>query len=159
MATLSTTIIEEITLHGDKTRLVTSKLISTVNNLLKRTIALPNNATTTIVAFDTAESTGDGSIDLEDTKYIRVTNLATSAVVLSLQIDNDENATADAQTSILLDAGKSFMLGTIHDGIKTADDGATATAAGSLGDLESIQIVTPNDSAVAWNLELLVAGA
>ena len=152
MATLSTTIIEEITLHGDKTRLVTSKLISTVNNLLKRTI-------TTIVAFDTSESTGDGSIDLEDTKYIRVTNLAASAVVLSSQIDNDENATPDAQTSILLDAGKSFMLGTIHDGIKTADDGATATAAGSLGDLESIQIVTPNDSAVAWNLELLVAGA
>ena len=152
MATLSTTIIEEITLHGDKTRLVTSKLISTVNNLLKRTI-------TTIVAFDTSESTGDGSIDLEDTKYIRVTNLATSAVVLSLQIDLNEDATATAQTSILLDAGKSFMLGTIHDGIKTADDGATATAAGSLGDLESIQIVTPNDSAVAWNLELLVAGA
>ena len=136
-ATLSTTIIEEITLNGDKTRLVNSKSITGVNNLFRRVIALPASLNTTIAVFQASENTENVALDLEDTRYIRITNLSTHyAVTLSLQVAGAEGGTANMSTSILLDAGKSFMLGTVHDGIAVRD--ADAMLVSDLNDLESI---------------------
>ena len=88
-------------------------------------------------------------------KYIRVTNLDTSnEVVLSLQISAAENGTADASTSMLLAAGRSFIMGTPHDGIATDDDGTTVITDSNLTDLESL-IVDPKTNAVV--VEVFIA--
>ena len=152
-ATLSTTIIEEITLNGDKTRLVNSKSITGVNNLFRRVIALPASLNTTIAVFQASENTENVALDLEDTRYIRITNLSTHyAVTLSLQVAGAEGGTANMSTSILLDAGKSFMLGTVHDGIAVRD--ADAMLVSDLNDLESIVAICGGTSV---DLEVFVA--
>ena len=75
---------------------------------------------------------------MENVKYIRVTNLdGANAVNLSLQIDaGEDDSAADASTTILLEAGKSFMMGAPSDGIATDDDAATVIT--TLNNLESI---------------------
>ena len=57
---------------------------------------------------------------------------------LSLQVALAENATANASTTILVGAGESFILGTIHDGISLDDDAAGIVTA--LNDLESLLV-------------------
>ena len=91
------------------------------------------------------DSTGDvgslaGSLDVEDVKYIRVTNLdSTNHVHLSLQIDAGENDTAaDESASIRIDAGRSFIMGVPSDGISVSD--ADATIDVTLHNLESLLI-------------------
>jgi len=140
MADLTVKILEDITLNGDRTRLTNSKSISGINNIYRRIIKLPASQTTTLCMFQTSEHTSDGALDLEDTRYIRITNLDTSnTVTLSLQVAGAEGGTANMSASVLLDAGKSFMLGTVHDGISVKSDGATVVEA--LTDLESIAAV------------------
>ena len=154
-ATLSTTIIEEITLNGNKTRLVNSKSIVGVNSIFTRIIALPPSQSTTLAMFQTSEHTADGALDLEDTKYIRITNThATEQVTLSLQVAGGEGGTANMSASVLLDAGKSFMLGPVHDGISVGD--ADATVITALTDLESIVAVC---GSTVVSLELFIATA
>ena len=153
MPTLTTKVLEEITINGNKSRFVNSKSIDGINNIYTRTIALPTSQTTTLVTFQTSENTSDGALDLEDTRYIRITNLSTqNTVTLSLQVSNDEDGAADYSASILLDAGKSFMLGTVHDGIQVSDGDANVIT--TLVDLESIAAVCGGTEV---SLELFVA--
>ena len=108
----------------------------------------PANNDTTVATFQTAVHTADNAIDLEDAKYIRVTNIdETNELVLSLQISNNENGTADGSTSLLLAAGQAFVMGVPHEG--TACDSTTATPITdtAMHDLESI-IVDPKTNDV-----------
>lgn len=155
MAVLSTTIIESITINNNKTRLTNTKSITGINNIYNRVVALPASQTTTLAMFQTSEHTQDGALDLEDTKYIRITNThATEQVTISLQVAGAEGGTANKSASILLDAGKSFMLGPMHDGISVDSTGATVITA--LTDLESIAAVCGSTSVT---LELFIATA
>ena len=165
MATLTVTLTESITMDaaygGDTISKSNVASITGINQVMSRVFTCPaadgGISGTTIAKFSAAANTTDGAtaIDLENTKYIRVTNLDSSnSVTLSLQISNDEDGAADHSTSILLEAGKSFMMGTPHDGIATADDSAAVIT--DLHDLESL-IVDPAANSVA--VELFIAGA
>ena len=96
-------------------------------------------------------------MDIENVKYIRVTNLeASNSVILDLQIDTaeDDSAAAD-NAALLLEAGKSFIMGSPSDGIFVNDGGATpVTALSSLINLESI-IIDP--LAAACKIEVFIA--
>ena len=101
-------------------------------------------------------ASSDGAVDIQDTKYIRITNLDTANTVnLSLQIDsgNDDSA-ADESCTISLPAGHSFMMGTPHDAIAVSD--ANATIVTAMHDLESILV---DSAAEAVKVEIFVAGA
>ena len=99
----------------------------------------------------------DSSMDVQNVKYIRVTNLDTSnSVNLNLQIDVTESgsgASAVNETAtILLAAGESFVMGTSHDSIAAYDaDGSVQT---TLHDLESI-LIDPSSNEV--RLEVIAA--
>ena len=139
MATLKVKIQEDIILdnqdYGSKRVLE----ITGINEVYKRMVVCPGGADATIATFQTATNTSDNALDLENVKYIRVTNLESSNPCnLSLQVAGAEGGTANMSTSILLEAGKSFMMGTVHDGIGLSD--ANATIITSLNDLESILI-------------------
>ena len=98
-------------------------------------------------------------MDVQDVKYIRLTNLDSSNPVnVNLQIDVTESgsgASAVNETAtILLEAGRSFVMGTSHDSIAVyATDGSVQT---TLHDLESI-LVDPGSNAV--DVEIFVASA
>ena len=141
MANLSTTIIENVTLNGQKTKLVTNKTITDVNNIMHRSVKIPTSQNTTLVTFKTSEHTSDGAMDLEDIKYIRISNVSTAAssdCTLSLQVAGAEGGTANMSASILLEQNKSFILGSVHDGISVGDTDDTIITA--LTDLESLLV-------------------
>ena len=156
MATLKVKIQEDIILdnqdYGSKRVLE----IGSINEIFKRIVTVPANNDTTIAVFHSASSASDSSLDIEDVKYIRVTNLdASNSVNLSLQIDNEEDdSAADESATILLEAGKSFIMGSPHDSIAVRHDAATIITA--LHDLESL-LVDSGSNAV--NIEVIIASA
>jgi hypothetical protein len=153
MATLNVTITEELTLNGADRGSTNTLAVTSVTQVYHRIVTCPSSVDTTIATFQTATSTSDNAIDLEDAKYIRVTNLdSTNPVNLSLQVAGGEDGTANMSASILLSAGTSFMMGATHDGIAVGDGAATLIDA--LTDLESI-LIDPVGNAVS--VEIFIA--
>ena len=139
MATLTTTITEEIVLNGRDRGSSNVLSIASVTEVLHRIVTCPANVDTTIASFQAAVNTSDGALDLDNVKYIRVTNLDSSNPInLSLQIALGEDGTANASTTILIAAGRSFIMGSPHDGIVVDDDAATIVT--GLNHLESLLV-------------------
>jgi len=154
MADLTVTLTESITVDGHQYGGTKSFVVSGINDAYKRVLTVPAGADTTLVNFKSTVGTSDGAMDIENVKYIRVTNLdGSNSVNLSLQIDTDkDDSDADDSATILLEAGKSFILGTPHDSV--AVNSAAATIITSLNDLESILV---DSSSHAVRIEVLIA--
>ena len=158
MATLTVTITESLPDYNgtDNDLTITNALsVSGVDDIYHRVVTVPNGVDTTLANFHATTGVADSSLDVENVKYIRVTNLdGANAVNLSLQIDaGEDDSAADASTTILLEAGKSFMMGGADEHIATSDDGAGLDT--SLNDLESI-IAQPTGSDAA-QVEVFIA--
>ena len=139
MATLTVTISESLRLNGSNEGKTNTKAITGINHVFKRIVKCVDDTDCTIATFQTATNTADNAIDLEDVRYIRVTNLeSTNPCNLSLQIAGAEGGTANMSSTHLLGAGESFLLHTIHDGIAVDDDAAGIVTA--LTDLESLLV-------------------
>ena len=69
-----------------------------------------------------------------------------------MQVSVDEDGTADASATLLLDAGRSYIMGATHDGIVVSD--ANADIVTALTDLESI-LIDPGSNAVS--VEVFIA--
>ena len=153
MATLNVTITEELTLNGADRGSTNTLSVASVTQVYHRIVTCPASSDSTIATFQTLTSTSDNAVDLEDAKYVRVTNLdASNPVNLSLQVSVDEDGTSDASATLLLDAGRSFAMGATHDGIVVDDDAAAIVTA--LTDLESI-LIDPGSNAVS--VEVFIA--
>ena len=154
MATLNVTHTESITLNGQEFGGTNTFSVSGINDVYKRIVTCPSGSDTTIAIFDSTEAIADGSIDIQEAKYVRVTNLDTSnSVNLSIQLDSDEDDSgANESATCLLAAGQSFVIGTPHESFHVNDDAATIITA--LTDIESI-LIDPSSNAV--KMEILVA--
>ena len=153
MATLTATITEALTLNGKDRGSTNTLTLTGINDVYHRIVTCPASADTTIASFRNAVSGVRSFVDLENAAYIRVTNLdGTNSVNLSLQVSVDEDGAGDASATILLEAGKSFIMGTPHDGITVDDDSASIVTA--LGDLESL-LVDPSSNTV--QVEVFIA--
>jgi hypothetical protein len=134
--------------------------ISSIDEIYKRIVTCPANAETTVVHFkQVAGAAGgatkfDGALDIQDVRYVRVTNLDSSNnLTLSLQAEvGEDDSGADVSASVLLEAGKSFMMGSGHDGIGVSD--ANANLVTDLVDLDSL-VVQPGGNAIS--VEVFVA--
>lgn len=136
---LEVSITESITLAGTNYNQTKSLVIPSIKEVYKRVVRCIDDTDCTIATFRTATNTADNALDLENVKYIRVTNLDdTNPMNLSLQIAIAENATANASATHLIGAGQSLILYTVHDGLAVSD--ANATIVTSLTDLESILV-------------------
>lgn len=154
MATLSVTITESVTLNGKDRGSENILEISSVNEVFHRIVTCPSGVDTTVATFRSATNVADGALDVEDVKYIRVTNLDTSNPInLSLQIDaGEDDSAADESATILVEAGKSFIMGAPSDGIAVDDSAATIVT--TLHNLESL-LVDPLTNAVS--VEVFIA--
>jgi hypothetical protein len=154
MADLSVTLTESLILNGIDHGGAKTVNIGACTEVYKRNVTCTNGQTTIIARFDEdVEDTANG-INLEGTKYIRITNLdGSNFITLNITIDLNENfSAADAVTSIKVAAGQSFIMGTGHDSISCNDDDATVAA---LADVREIT-VTPDSGAIV--VEVFVAG-
>ena len=155
MATLKVKIEESIILDNQNYNSKNTLEVESIESISKRIINCPANQDTTIAVFQTAVNTSDSAFDLEDTKYVRVTNLeSTNSCNLSLQISAAEDGSPDESTTIALKAGYSFIIGSLHDGIDTSD--ANSTIITDLKDLESL-IIDGGSNAI--KIEIFIAGA
>tara|TARA_R110000824_G_scaffold197179_1_gene380572 strand:- start:941 stop:1420 length:480 start_codon:yes stop_codon:yes gene_type:complete len=158
MATLNVTITEELTLNGADRGSVNTLSVSSVTQVYHRIVTCPASQDTTVATFASTadDSTGAaGSIDVGDVKYIRLTNLDSSnAINLSLQVGTTDggDGAADESATILIAAGRSFVMGATTDAIAVND--ANATIDVSLHELESL-LVDPSGNAIT--VEIFIA--
>ena len=153
MANLVTTITESITLNGKERGSTNSLTIGSVTEIFHRIVTCPSGQDTTVATFQAATNTSDGALDLDNVKYIRLTNLDDSNPInLSLQVAGGEDGTANMSTTVLVAAGRSFIMGAPHDGIALDDDAASIVT--SLVDLESL-LVDPSSNNVT--IEVFIA--
>jgi len=152
MATLTVTHTEVLSLNGSAEGKSNVQSITGINDVYKRIVTCTNDVDTTIATFRSAVNTSDSAIDIENVKYIRVTNLdAADPLHLCLQVDQGTDG-ADDQATIHLAAKQSFVMGKADQGISATDD---ATVDTTLYDLESI-IAHPT-GADALQVEIFIA--
>ena len=162
MANLKVTIREELQLNGYDQGSNNTLTISDVDEVFKRIVTCPANNETTIARFRSSvgnasgTATFDSALDVQDVKYVRVTNLdGSNSLTLSLQVEvGEDDSGADTSASVLVEAGKSFVMGSPHDGISLSD--ANANLVTDLVDLDSL-VVQPGSNSV--NVEVYVASA
>ena len=121
--------------------------ISNITEAFKRIVRCINSQTTTIATFSGNAFASANAIDLEDAKYIRVTNLDDTNPV--------ELAVVGAATlyQVRLDAGQSHILGAPDDLMLAEAD--TSPSFGTMADIASIQV---NPAGNDVDVEIFVAG-
>ena len=148
MATLKIKIQEDIVLDNQDYGSKRTLEISSINEVMKRIVTCAASQTTTIAVFNSNAYGAAGAIDIEDSKYIRITNLDTSNAV--------ELAIVGAATlyQVNLAAGQSHVLGSA-DGLMLSE-ADTSPSFGTMADLGSIQV---NPGGNAGDVELFIASA
>ena len=145
-STLTVKITETISLNGKDQGGTNTFTIGSVKDVFKRIVTIASGDDATVLVFKSTTAIADGSLDKDNVKYIRITNLDdTNSVNISLQLDSGEdNSAADLSVTHLLEAGRSFIMGTPDEAAHADDDSATIITA--LTDLESIIVDTGSNA-------------
>ena len=132
MADLTTTITESVVLNG-ALRGSTNTLTTTgINNVFERIVGCIHSQTTTVAVFDTAPYSSAGAIDVENVRYIRVTNLDENGVVVLAVVTTNTNyqVRLTPGTSHIIPRGEAEIIG----------EEDTTPAFGALENITSLQV-------------------
>ena len=113
MADLTTTVTESVVLNGALRGNTNSVTTTGINNVFERIVTCIHSQTTTVAVFDTAPYTSAGAIDVENVRYIRVTNLdADGALVLAVVTTNTNyQVRLTPGTSHIIPRGEAEIIG------------------------------------------------
>jgi hypothetical protein len=132
MADLVTTISESVTLNGAVRGSSNSVTTTGINNVMERIVTCINGNVTTIATFATTPHTSAGAIDVENVRYVRVTNLdTTNSIELAI-------VTTGTNYQVTLTGGNSHIL-SIGEEVAIGETD-TSPAFGTLEDLASLQV-------------------
>ena len=147
-ATLTVTLTESVSLNGSDQGATNTLSISSVNEVFKRIVTCTASQATTILSFNAAVHGAAGAIDLQDCKYIRLTNKDDTDAI--------EIAVVGAATlyQVELAAGESHILGNPEAIMLSEAD--TSPSFGTMANLASIQ-VNPGGNAI--DVEVFVASS
>lgn len=144
-ATLGIQIKEQITLNGTAYDQTIQHNITGIGNYMKKILPLGASATQTVNTFTTTPRNNE--FDIDDLKYIRVTNLDdTDAIIVNFT----DSSTATAGIEIL--AGKTVILFDTDISGNATGGAVTATAP-----LDTLAIHNPNASVI--DVEVVIATA
>ena len=132
MATLTTTITESVTLNGSLRGSTNSVTTEGINDAFERIVTCVHSQTTTIATFAAAPYTSVGAIDLDQVRYIRVTNLDLEAQVELAVVTSATNY------QVRLTAGASHILARANESALAEED--TTPSFGTMEDLASLKI-------------------
>ena len=142
MADLVTTISESVTLNGSVRGSSNSVTTSSIVDVMERIVTCTHSQTTTIAVFGAFPYSSAGAIDVDRTKYIRVTNLdTTNNIELAIVTTNTNyQVTITGGNSHILSLGQAVALG----------EEATTPDFGTMENITSLQVrpVTTNDAQV-----------
>lgn len=145
-ANLTVTINETITLGGTQFGGTKELVIANINECYKRIVKCANSQTTTIATFNGNAFAADNALDLEDARYIRITNLDDAN---SIELAIVGSATL---YQVRLSAGETHILGAPDDLMLAEAD--TSPSFGTMADIASIQV---NPAGNDVDVEILVA--
>jgi hypothetical protein len=77
MADLTTTITENVVLNGSVRGSLNTLTTTGIVDVFERILTCTHSQTTTVVVFNSTPHGADGALDVENCKYLRVTNLST----------------------------------------------------------------------------------
>tara|TARA_R110002020_G_scaffold349968_1_gene563408 strand:- start:926 stop:1375 length:450 start_codon:yes stop_codon:yes gene_type:complete len=138
MADLTTTVTESVVLNGALRGNTNSVTTTGIENVFERILTCSHSNVTTIAVFAASPHTSAGAIDLDRTKYIRVTNLDDNEV-MDIAI-----VTTNTNYQVVLTAGNSHIL--CQADTTAIGETDTSPAFGTLENITSIQ-VKPRGSA------------
>jgi hypothetical protein len=138
MADLTTTVTESVVLNGALRGNTNTVTTTGIENVFERIVTCSHSNVTTVAVFAASPHTSAGAIDLDRTKYIRITNLD-DAEVMDIAI-----VTTGTNYQVVLTAGNSHILCQADTTAIGEED--TSPAFGTLQSIASIQ-VKPRGSA------------
>ena len=132
MPDLVTTISETVTLNGSLRGSVNSVTTTGINDVFERIVTCAHSQTTTVAVFATTPHTSAGAIDVDRTKYIRVTNLDAAAEIELAIVTTASNyqVTITAGNSHILSQGAAIALG----------EADVSPSFGTMEDIASLQV-------------------
>jgi hypothetical protein len=147
MADLVTTISETVTLNGSLRGSVNAVTTTGINDVFERIVTCAHSQTTTVAVFATTPHTSAGAIDVDRTKYIRVTNLDAAAEIELAIVTTASNyqVTITAGNSHILSQGAAIALG----------EADVSPSFGTMEDIASLQ-VKPVGSSYNPRVEIFV---
>ena len=131
MADLVTTISETVTLNGSLRGSVNAVTTTGINDVFERIVTCTASVVTTVAVFDTLPSTSAGAIDVDRTRYVRISNLET-AVDIELAVQ-----TTTSSYTVTVRAGGSHVL---YSGDVIALGEVGAPTFGTMLNLASLQV-------------------
>ena len=138
MADLVTTLTETVVLNGSLRGSSNSVTTTGINDVFERIVTCAHSQTTTIATFAASPHTSVGAIDVDRTKYIRVTNLDTEAEIELAIVTTASNyqVTITAGNSHILSQGAAIALG----------EADVSPSFGTMEDIASLQVKRPSAS-------------
>jgi len=146
-APLVVKITESCTLNGKQHGGTITKTISGVNEITKRIVSVTDTESI-LLEFADAGASGDNVLkyDLQNVKYVRITNLESTEVTLGIK------GTGNTVSSHILPGGASWMLFDLENSFAVVDD-ATATPTANIDIVE----LRADASTGTVDLEVVVA--
>ena len=145
MADLTTTVTESVVLNGALRGNTNTVTTTGINNVFERIVTCLNGNVTTVAVFGTAPYSSAGAIDVQNARYIRITNLDADAWIEVAII------TTDTYYVVLLTPGNSHILAQGE----TVARGATGTTAG-FGSLQDLTAITVKPVGVSFDPQVSV---
>tara|TARA_A100001201_G_scaffold130218_1_gene115917 strand:- start:389 stop:838 length:450 start_codon:yes stop_codon:yes gene_type:complete len=131
MAELTTTITESVILNGSVRGSSNVLTTSDIVDVYERILTLAHSNTTTIVTFGSTPHSSAGAVDVENAKYVRVTNLSTTDDMILAFVTSGTNY------QVTVRAGGSHVLYQAEDAILGEADSTPAFS--GLADVVTIQ--------------------
>ena len=131
MAELTTTITESVILNGSVRGSSNVLTTSDIVDVYERILTLAHSNTTTIVTFGSTPHSSAGAVDVENAKYVRITNLSTTDNMILAFVTSGTNY------QVTVRAGGSHVLYQAEDAVLGEADSTPAFS--GLADVVTIQ--------------------
>ena len=132
MADLTTTVTESVVLNGALRGNTNSVTTTGINNVFERILTCTHSQTTTVAVFNSTSYGADGALDVENCKYLRVTNLSTDQdMKLAL-------VTANTNYQVTVRAGGSHILFQAEEALIGEEDATPAFP--TLEDIVTVEV-------------------
>ena len=120
MADLTTTVTESVVLNGALRGNTNTVTTTGINNVFERILTCTHSQTTTVAVFNSTSYGADSALDVENCKYLRVTNLSTDQdMKLAL-------VTANTNYQVTVRAGGSHLLFQAEEALIGEEDASPA---------------------------------
>ena len=104
MADLTVTVTESVTINGALRGSSNNLTVTGITDTFERVVTCPHSNTTTIATFNSNVYGSAGALDLENCKYIRITNVSETAV-MDLAV-----VTENTNYQVVMTAGTTHLL-------------------------------------------------